>query len=137
MNLYVAGAGAAVLFGSGVSAAVFTPVIGANAQLARKDETITGLRDKLKASQEAVEARDRAIVERDATIRANAAQEASDASQSASFWKGQNLAAFKAGRAACPAAGGVALSLRDAQEAGAYRSPASRLPGKPESPAGG
>lgn len=133
MNLYAAGAIAAVLFGSGMSAAIFTPGIGAMAQLSRKDDKITDITANLKVMQEAVQARDKAIAERDATLAANAAQEAADASQITTFWKGQSRAAFQAGRASCPGspAGGVS-DLRSLQESGRFVPGSAGLPGKPE-----
>jgi hypothetical protein len=135
MNLYVAGAVAAVLFGSGVSAAVFAPVIGANAQLSRKDDTINDLRDKLKTSQEAVKARDKAIRDRDAQTADNAATAASEAEEMAAMMKRTCKGAFDAGYASrrCgsgPAPAGV-RDLRGLQSSGAFRS-SGNVPAEPE-----
>lgn len=135
MNLYATAAIAAVLFGSGVSAAVFTPIIGANAQLTRKDETITVLRESLKASEDAVEARDKAIVERDTQTADNAATAASEAAQLAAMMKTTCKGAFDAGYASRRCAAGAppagVRDLRAIQSSGAFV-PSSDVPAKPE-----
>jgi len=135
MNLYATAAIAAVLFGSGVSAAVFTPVIGANAQLVAKDKTITVLRESLKASEEAVEARDKAIRDRDAQTADNAAVAASEAAQLASMMKTTCKGAFDAGYASRRCAAGAppagVRDLRAIQSSGAFV-PSSDVPAKPE-----
>lgn len=73
------------------------------------------------------------IADRDATIRSNAEGERHDATQTASFWKGQARAAFTAGVRShrCPGQPpGVSDDLRATWEVGAFKA-APDVPGEP------
>lgn len=104
-------------------------VASAEAASARKSAALLEAAGALRTAGAAIRARDSIITE-------NAAQEAQDAGQAASFWKGQARAAFDAGYAArrCDAAapaGGV-RDLRTLWEAGRFTAGPGDLPGQPD-----
>lgn len=92
-------------------------------------------REALKAAAGALRTASAAIASRDIAIHANAAQEASDASELASVYKGAARDAFKAGLSACPRRPGEPVGVRDdlrsLWSAGAYRGSVD-VSGKPE-----
>lgn len=137
MNLYAYAIAGAVIAGGGAVGWHWAPVIGPQAQFVAKDKRIADLAVKLKASQEAVEARDRAIRARDAATADNAATAASEAAQLAAMMKTTCKGAFDAGYASrrCTAGAPPAgvRDLRSIQAAGAFR-PSSDVPAKPEGP---
>jgi hypothetical protein len=91
--------------------------------LLKANQTIGAKNEALRAAAGALKAAGEAIKGRDALLLANADREGTDATETASFWKGQCAAAFKAGYAArrCTAEDRPTLDLRQLMEAGAYR----------------
>lgn len=93
-------------------------------------------RDALKEAAQALHKAADAIRDRDDALSLNAAREASDATETATFYRGAARDAFKAGLASrprCPGEpAGVRDDLRSLQSAGAFR--ASDVPGEPAKP---
>ena len=73
------------------------------------------------------------LKDRDAIIKDNAEGERRDATQTATFWKGQCRAAFDAGVAShrCPGEPVGVRDLRSVWESGAFKAAAPDVPGKP------
>lgn len=94
---------------------------------------IDGKNIALHEASKALQVASAQIADRDETIRSNAEGERQDASQTASFWKGQARAAFDAGVAShrCPGEPpSVQHDLRATWEAGAFKA-APDVPRKP------
>lgn len=97
--------------------------------------TIAHKTQALAKAASALQAASKAISERDAKILANAAHEAADATDTATFWKGQSRATFDAGFAAhrCPGEPvGLRPDLRTVWQAGAFTPSTGPVPGKPD-----
>lgn len=113
--------------------AIFVSLALAAASFRQQSAKIADQRDALKAAASALRAAGEAIKARDAALVANAALEASDATETATFYRGAARDAFKAGLASrprCPGEpAGVRDDLRSLQAPGAFR--ASDVPGEP------
>lgn len=121
---------------AGAAVLAFTPYIGTNAIIGRKNTEITRLQSDLKLEQAKVKERDEAIKTRDLLFTTRADLEANNQTSDVAFWSTQCKAAFQAGynarrcNATTPSAGSskpaapdpnVVRSLRDLQARGAFR----------------
>lgn len=103
------------------------------AYIGHLQHTVQAKTAALREASQALKVASAQIADRDETIRSNAEGERQDASQTASFWKGQARAAFNAGVAShrCPGEPpSVQHDLRSLWEAGRFTA-APGVPGKP------